>query len=563
MTVKPGPVKRIFAPYKGERLSSLSWDPPPTPPGVRKRRAAEAAAAAYVPSPPTQQPTGDNALPGPPALTNHATQQALEAEPLPDASAAAVPAEEQQQAQAQDQPDPSAVSSDEGVVDFMTDDESQELANHNATNGHSKDIGLSRFDDSDDERMPGPEPLDQRTSGALAVAPDLSRFNDDDDDDDDDDNDDEQHQLPKRPVHQQLASNVVAVAPGSTKLDVGKQEQQRDEAPQPRATTTAAPDLSKCDDSSNDELMQDVSLHQHPAAAAPAAAAAVAPLAAEQDMSRFDDSDDANEEQQLPQSSLPPGQAEPAQVTFTLSSPLEQPASELAADSPSDSAPEAASDLASADNAPQLSFSSESDLSGEESSTSDDGNQPDFDSPQDPSGNAVHPHLQHEHLQLPDDLADSLRHSAPESQLGSDAEEDQASADSDLSNATSGSQQPSEVFTGAQSTEDVTELGDPVEASRSSSDASQQAGSPEQLQAGTALMADAAEASESPQHGDASSAAAQRAEPEEALPYPGYPPICLCCCAAVLHQVVQHNWNAVTFHGCTLHSSLDLRQPFR
>ncbi|KAL0041550.1 hypothetical protein WJX79_007237 [Trebouxia sp. C0005] len=34
MTVKPGPVKRIFAPYKGERLSNLSWDPPPTPLGT-------------------------------------------------------------------------------------------------------------------------------------------------------------------------------------------------------------------------------------------------------------------------------------------------------------------------------------------------------------------------------------------------------------------------------------------------------------------------------------------------------------------------------------------------
>jgi len=548
MTVKPGPVKRIFAPYKGERLSNLSWDPPPTPPGVRKRRAAEAAAAAYIPSPPAQQPSGDGALPGPPALTNRTIQQALEAVPVPDASsaaaasAAAASEEEQKEAEAQDQPDPSAVSSDEGVVDFMTDDESQELANHNATNGHSEDIGLSRFDDSDDEQLTGPEPLDQSTSGALADAPDLSRFDDDDDNDDD-----EQHHLPTGAVHQQLASSAVTAAPGLSKLDDGKQEQKQFEAPQPSCTTTAAPDLSKRDDSSNDEQMQDVSLHQHPAAVAPAAAA---PVAAEQDMSRFDDSDDANEEQQSPRNRLPPSQAEPAQVNFTLSGPSGQtassPASELAADSASEAASEAASDLASADNAQQLSFSSESGLSGEESITSDGGNQPDLDSPHDPSDNAVHPHLppnlQHEHMQLPDDLTDLLRHSATESQPGSDREEEQSSADCDLSNATSGSQQPSEVLTGAQTTEDATDVGDPVEESRSISDASQQLGSPRQLQADAALATDAAEAAESPQHPNASGAAARHAEPEEAPLYPGTPSsVCLCCCAAVLHYMILHN----------------------
>ena len=556
MTVKPGPVKRIFAPYKGARLSNLSWDPPPTPPGVRKRRAAEAAAAAYIPPPPTQQSGGGIALPGPPALTKHTTQQALEAEPAPNASAAAAAAasEEEQQAQAQDQPDLSAVSSDEGVVDFMTDDESQELANHSATNGHSKDIGLSRFDDSDDEQMPDPEPVDHSTSGSLADAPDLSRFDDDDDSNDDD----EQHQLLTGPVHQHLASSAVTAAPGLFRLDVGKQEQKQFEAAQPRAITTAAPDLSKRDDSSNDELMQDVPLHQHPAAVAAAAvasaavasaavaSAAVAPVAAEQDMSRFDDSDDADDEQQLPQSSLPPSQAKSAQVSLTLSSPLEQPAScpasELAADSASDSAPEAASDLAAADNAQQLSFSSESDLSGEDSSNS--GNQPDVDNPHDPSDNAVRPHLPpnlpHEHLQTADDLTDSLRRSAADFQPGSDTEEEQSSASSGPSNATSGSQQPSEVLTGAQSTENMIEVGDPVEASRSSSDASQQSGSPQQLQAGAALAAEAAEAAESPQHADASGAAAQHAEPEEAPLYPGTlspPPICLsllpCCCLAL------------------------------
>ncbi len=555
MTVKPGPVKRIFAPYKGERLSNLSWDPPPTPPGVRKRRAAEAAAAAYIPPPPTQQPSGDTALPGPPALTKHTTQQALEAEPLPDASSAAAASEEEQQAQAQaqDQPDPSAVSSDEGVVDFMTDDESQNIANHDATNGHSENIGLSRFDDSDDEQMTAPEPLDHSTSGALAVAPDLSRF---DDDDGDGNNDDEQHHLSTDAVHQQLASSAVTAAPGLSRLGDGKQEEKQFEAPQPSSATTAAPDLSKRDDSSNVEQVQDVSLHQHPAAAAAAAAAppAVAPaaaaaVAAEQDMSRFDDSDDVDEEQQSPRSSLPPSQAEPAQVSYTLSSPSEHPASspasELAADTASDSAPEAASDLASADNAQQLSFSSESDLSGEESSTSDGGNQPDFDSPHDPSDNAVHPYLQHEHLQPPDDLTDLLQHSAAGSQPGSDAEEEQSSADSDLSNATSGSQQPSEVLIGAQTTEDMIEIGDPVEASRSSSDASQRSGSPRPLQAGTALAADAAVAAESPQHADASGAAAQHAEPEEAPLYPGTPSsVCLCCCAAVLHCMVLHKWCA-------------------
>ncbi|KAL0041991.1 hypothetical protein WJX77_000059 [Trebouxia sp. C0004] len=411
MTVKPGPVKRIFAPYKGERLSNLSWDPPPTPPGVRKRRAVEAAAAAYILPHPTQQSTGDTALPGPPALTNRTTQQALDAEALPDASpaaAAAAAASEEQQAQAHDQPDTSAVSSDEGVVDFMTDDESQELANQTATNGHSKDIGLSRFDDSDDEQMPGPEPLDQSASGALADAPDLSRFDDDDNDDD------EQHQLTTGALHQQLASSAFTAA-GLSTLDSGIQDQKQFGAPQPSSPTTAAPDLSNFDDSRNNEQMQDILLHQHAAAVAPDAAA---PVAQQQDMSRFDD---ANEEQQLPQSSLPLSQAEPAQIRFTLSSPSEQPASspasELAADSTSDSASEAASGLASADYTQQLSFPSESGLSGEESSTSDGGNQPDFDSPHDPSDNAVHPH-----------------------QPGSNAEEE-SSTNSGLSNATSGSQQ--------------------------------------------------------------------------------------------------------------------------
>jgi len=101
------------------------------------------------------------------------------------------------------------------------------------------------------------------------------------------------------------------------------------------------------------------------------------------------------------------------------------------------------------------------------------------------------------------------------------------------------------VLTGAQSTEDVTEVGDPVEASRSSSDASQQSGSPRQLQAGAALAAEAAEAAESPQRGDASGAAAQHVEPEEAPLYPGIPSsVCLCCCAAILHYMVLHKWCA-------------------
>ncbi|DBA84951.1 TPA: hypothetical protein ACH3X2_005692 [Trebouxia sp. C0005] len=492
MTVKPGPVKRIFAPYKGERLSNLSWDPPPTPLGVRKRRAAEAAAAAYIPPAPTQQSAGDTALPGLPALTNRRTQQALVAEPAPGASssaaaAAAAAEEEEQQAHAQDQPDPSGVSSDEGVVDFMTDGESQEIANHSASNGHSQDIGLSRFDDSDDEQVPSPEPLDQSTSGALANAPDLSRFNDDDDDDD------EQHQLPIGAVHQRLRSSAITAAPGFSRLDVGKQEQKQFEAPQPRATTTAAPDLTKHDDSSNDDQC------------------------------------DATEGQQLPQSSLPPSQAEPAQVSFTLSSPLKQPASspasELAADSASDSAAEAASDLASGDNAQQLSFSSESGSPGEESSTSDGGNQPDFDSPHDPSDNAVHPHLapnlQHELLQLPDESTDLLQHSAAEPKPDSDAEAELPSANSGLSNATSGSQQPSKVLMGAQTTEDMVEIGNPVGGSRSSSDASQRSSSPRQLLAGAALAGDAAVAAESPQRDDASGSAARHAEPEEAPLYPG------------------------------------------
>ena len=48
MSVQPNPVKRIFAPTKGQHLRGLSWHPPPDPPSVRKRRAAEQAAAEYA-----------------------------------------------------------------------------------------------------------------------------------------------------------------------------------------------------------------------------------------------------------------------------------------------------------------------------------------------------------------------------------------------------------------------------------------------------------------------------------------------------------------------------------
>ena len=196
MVVRPGPVKRIFAPYKGERLSTLSWDAPPTPPGVRKRKAAEMAAAAFVSQPSAQQQLQQQTdvhhgrLPGPPLRTSSmADNQQSVPEPSPLQVVAQKPAEEevpQQEAAA------SESSSDEGVVDFMSDDDMavQAEVNVDQTSDLEQHNRLSRFDDSEDNQpvlqqascMPAAAAPAHAAASTAAAATDLSRFGDSEDD---------------------------------------------------------------------------------------------------------------------------------------------------------------------------------------------------------------------------------------------------------------------------------------------------------------------------------------------------------------------------------------------
>lgn len=193
MVVKPGAVKRIFAPYKGDRLSTLSWEPPPTPPGVRKRKAAEMAAAAFVSQPPaTQQPAmpqqqqeapqhdESSALPGPP-IRGHGTESS------PPAAAQLHSEEEKEKGEQAEVLDS---SSDEGVVDFMSDDDNhdQNHADDSKATAYAHNSALSRFDDSEEEGLQLQQALQQKLADAAAAAAartsaatDLSRFDDSDD----------------------------------------------------------------------------------------------------------------------------------------------------------------------------------------------------------------------------------------------------------------------------------------------------------------------------------------------------------------------------------------------
>lgn len=192
MVVKPGAVKRIFAPYKGERLSTLSWEPPPTPPGVRKRKAAEMAAAAFVSQPPvTQQPAmpqqqqqqapqhdESSALPGPPVRV-HGTEHSH--------PAAAQPHTEEEEENGE-QAEAMNSSSDEGVVDFMSDDDNhdQNHADEIKATSYAHDSALSRFDDSEEEGLELQQALQQKpadvaAAACTAAATDLTRFDDSDD----------------------------------------------------------------------------------------------------------------------------------------------------------------------------------------------------------------------------------------------------------------------------------------------------------------------------------------------------------------------------------------------
>ena len=272
MVVKAGPVKRIFAPYKGERLSTLSWDPPPTPPGVRKRRAAEMAAAAFVSRPSVQQQAQQHnestVLPGPPVrgnATEHTQQAAAQQQQVEE--------EQVQQAEA------SASSSDEGVVDFMSDDDEGELHQPDANKamglGHSS--ALSRFDDSEEEELQDPPQQAAAAAGntaqatAAIAATDLSRF---------DDSDDEDPQL-RQPSTQAAAATAAAAASDPSESsdsdhdadqlqqpvtsDSQKQQEHADELQQqPAASGAAASDLSTFEDGNVEGVADDLGLIMQP-----------------------------------------------------------------------------------------------------------------------------------------------------------------------------------------------------------------------------------------------------------------------------------------------------------
>ena len=295
MVVKPGPVKRIFAPYKGERLSTLSWDPPPTPPGVRKRKAAEMAAAAYVhqasaQQQPLQQPQQQpeqqtdvhhDSLPGPPVRANNTARKPQLVPVLPSQQpqvAAQKPAEDEVP---QQEAVPSESSSDEGVVDFMSEDENegQPEITGDQTSELWQDHRLSRFDDGEDDqpllqkgpRMPAAAAVFHAAASAAATATDLSRFKDSKDD--------------ESTAFWQASQQAAATAAASDAA----------------AASAAArdPDLSRFDDNDTDNQPQRQGLAtddngklQTPPDAQQQAAIMFAAAVAPPDLSSFDDSDD-------------------------------------------------------------------------------------------------------------------------------------------------------------------------------------------------------------------------------------------------------------------------------
>lgn len=273
MVVKPGPVKRIFAPYKGERLSTLSWEPPPAPPGVRKRKAAEMAAAAFVKQPPVQQQPimqqheESCVLPGPP-IRGTATEQAA-AQQQQQQQQEADEEEQLQQAEA------SASSSDEGVVDFMSDDDDhdQDQSGGSMAMGLCQSNAMSRFDDSEEEELQNqdvPQQADAvvtaHTTTAASAAPDLSRF---------DDSDDEGPQLqgPSMQVAAVTAAVTAAAAPAAA-ADTDEDDEQLEL----RQSLEGNPQKQQ---------KRATARHQQPAATVVAAAS---------DLSRFDHSDDEDAE---------------------------------------------------------------------------------------------------------------------------------------------------------------------------------------------------------------------------------------------------------------------------
>ena len=285
MQVKPGPVKRIFAPYKGERLSTLSWNAPPTPPGARKRKAAEMAAAAFVRQPSAREQVQvqdeSSQLPGPP---NRANGMDSSQPPVPLHQPQQLKgAAEQRAVQLQQQllaAELSDSSSDERVVDFMSDDEDNEQvqANSRKTAAQGNSLALSRFDDSDEEQdqVQGQvlnAPQTAIAASTATTAADLSKF------DDSDSTEPEPDSLGAATEHP-IAAAAAPAAPAASSntavatqtLSIGGNSNHSDTV----TDVTSAPDINRQQQSHADQQQQ----QQH---------AVVSTAAA--DLSRFDDSD--------------------------------------------------------------------------------------------------------------------------------------------------------------------------------------------------------------------------------------------------------------------------------
>lgn len=182
MTVQANKVKHIFAPIKGKQLSTLSWESPPDPPAVLKRKAAEQAAAQHsrkrlavstplVNSQPDMHNQSEVLPPPPEPITATAAAHKKEKKPSKQQQqehdrkgtatqnlSLAQNAEDKSE-KADVQPESSS-SSDAGVVDFMSDDDDDAVAEGQYTNAaqgtalgavHSIHADMSRFSSDDEE----------------------------------------------------------------------------------------------------------------------------------------------------------------------------------------------------------------------------------------------------------------------------------------------------------------------------------------------------------------------------------------------------------------------------
>ena len=509
MTVNPGPVKRIFAPFKGERPSTLSWDPPPTPPGVRKRRAAEMAAAAFVTQPlSTQQQSAaqPHELPGPPNVVDSTEQNSV----LPNTQAAAVPQEEE----VQEHPEAWEASSDEGVVDFMSDDDMPEQKNEVTVTGAYID-SLSKFDDSDgDDHTPVDAPVHMQAASVIAVATDLARF---------DDSSDDEH-LQDASLHQKHQADTASATAAAAAA---------------AAPAAAAPDMSRFDDS-NDEQMQ-ASPTQQPNAVAAAAI----------DMSRFDDSEDDDERSEMPTSPRPPWPANsaeslPGQTAMTAAAAGEVSSQQQQTLKSSSGHPYVTADTTMEPASEPASISS-SDLVAEPASmsTSVSASEPALadniqrltNDPTDSAANGHEPSAAHQASSNPlqQDLEPSPADSSDsDSESGSQSDNDEDKAKPTVGSSDDGSEAESDA-SGSQASDKVIaevsmDAAGPMEAAggvpSDSSQGSQESDLAQQNEASnSAMLTDTAEQAQevaSPQHvNNSAAAAAQVADQDDAPLYPG------------------------------------------